>query len=388
MKVLMVSTDFLPNIGGIAAHVDGLCQGLQHNQAEVQLVVPGFAASWCRSAHAMDPAFPYPVWRLALPRFLRLSRLYPCWAVAWLRHQGLFGADLLHWHTFDQRTVRWLRSLPRVFTNHTSHFLQFEADPARRHLARRILAPADTVICPSDELAESTIRCGFPAGRTQVVYNGVDARRFTPQNDGAEARRRYGIGEHDMVFLCPRRLEKKNGVVYWVEAIPEIVRQTPHTCRFLFVGDYVDDDRYSARAEVLAAIRALNMGDRIIFAGAVAPADMPAVVAASDVVVLPSLQEATSIAGLEAMASGKPLVGTNVGGIPTILADGETGFLVPPRDPAALAAAALRLLADASLRNRLGANARTRAVAEFSWDRVAERTLVVYRQVLEQACAN
>lgn len=388
MKVLMVSTDFLPNIGGIAAHVDGLCQGLQHNQAEVQLIVPGFAPSWCHSAHAVDSSFPYPVWRLALPRLLRLSRLYPFWTVAWLRRHSFFGADLLHWHTFDQRTVRWLRSLPRVFTNHTSHFLQFEADPARRHLARRILAPAETVICPSDELAEATTRCGFPAERTHVVYNGVDTQRFSPDQDGTETRRRYGIGEKDVVFLCPRRLEKKNGVTYWVEAIPEIVRQTPNTCRFLFVGDYVVNDPYSARTEVLAAIRALDMGDRIIFAGAVAPADMPTVVAASDVVVLPSLQEATSIAGLEAMASGKPLVGTNVGGIPTILADGETGFLVPPREPAALAAAALRLLAEPSLRHRLGANARTRAVAEFGWDRVGGRTIEVYRQVLESACAN
>jgi len=226
---------------------------------------------------------------------------------------------------------------------------------------------------------------GFSRGEVTVVSNGVDSTRFTPEVDCSAMRARFGIAEDDCVLLCPRRLEKKNGVIYWIRAIPTIVeRVTGRKLRFVFAGDYPDDDAYSARAEVLEALAGLDLGEQIIFTGAIPPSEMPQMMAAADIAVLPSLMEATSIAGLEAMASGKPLIGTDVGGIPEILADGKTGLLVPPADPAALAEAAIDLILDAEKCSRLGVAARERVMAEFSWDVAAEPTLDVYKRLLSR----
>jgi glycosyltransferase involved in cell wall biosynthesis len=133
------------------------------------------------------------------------------------------------------------------------------------------------------------------------------------------------------------------------------------------------------------ALKAGGMQERTLFLGAVANADMPDIYRAADISVLPSLAEATSIAGLEAMACAVPLVGTRVGGIPTILQDGVTGLLIPPRDADALAAAIGRLARDVGLRRNLGAAARQSVELSFSWPRIAARTLAVYEGVLGEA---
>lgn len=110
---------------------------------------------------------------------------------------------------------------------------------------------------------------------------------------------------------------------------------------------------------------------------------MPEIFRSADISVLPSLAEATSIAGLEAMASGLALVGTNVGGIPTIIYDGVTGLIVPPRDPAALAEALDSLCANSETRKAMGQAARARVEAEFSWPKIAEETRHIYEACLK-----
>jgi glycosyltransferase involved in cell wall biosynthesis len=109
---------------------------------------------------------------------------------------------------------------------------------------------------------------------------------------------------------------------------------------------------------------------------------MPDLYRAADLSVLPSLAEATSIAGLEAMATGLPLVGTDVGGIPIIIEDKATGLIVSPRDPNAMAKALGQLIADADVRRRMGAAARAKVQREFTWPVIVEKTVEVYRAVL------
>ena len=117
----------------------------------------------------------------------------------------------------------------------------------------------------------------------------------------------------------------------------------------------------------------------MIFTGAVPNDRMPEYYAASDVVALPSLKEATSIAGLEAMASARPLVGTNVGGIPQIVKDGDSGILVPAKDPEKLADAIVRLLDNDSARAAIGERARQRAKL-FDWRTIAQAYPHIYAQ--------
>jgi glycosyltransferase involved in cell wall biosynthesis len=107
---------------------------------------------------------------------------------------------------------------------------------------------------------------------------------------------------------------------------------------------------------------------------------MPEVYRACDISVLPSWREATSITGLESMASGLPLVATRVGGIPELVEEGETGLLVAPRDPGALGAAIASLVEAPERRREMGRRARARAVSRFAWSAIAADTAALYRE--------
>jgi glycosyltransferase involved in cell wall biosynthesis len=157
------------------------------------------------------------------------------------------------------------------------------------------------------------------------------------------------------------------------------VRAERPDVQFLIVGGGFPEER--ARFESMLAVE----GQRhdVFFTGNVPNTAMPRFYALATIATLPSLMEATSISGLEAMSSGLPLVGTNVGGIPEIIDDGVSGLLVEPRRPDQLAAAYLRLLGDADLRTRLGAGARARVEREFAWPAISARTVAVYERAID-----
>jgi glycosyltransferase involved in cell wall biosynthesis len=132
------------------------------------------------------------------------------------------------------------------------------------------------------------------------------------------------------------------------------------------------------RPALEARVRELGLGDRVRFAGKVAHDEVAWWIAAGDVFVLPSLSEGLPTVVCEAMACARPVVATAVDGTPEIVEEGETGFLVPPRDPAALAAALGRVLDDPALAARLGARALERALADYTWAANAERMTALY----------
>jgi glycosyltransferase involved in cell wall biosynthesis len=205
------------------------------------------------------------------------------------------------------------------------------------------------------------------------VPNGVDDLRFTP-GTAPLLRLAWGLDAGTVAVVIARRLVPKNGVL-------DAARALAHTrakLRFVFVGDGPE------RATMVAEIASRGVTARALFTGALPNDQMPEVYRAADICVLPSRMEATSIAGLEAMATGRALVGTRVGGIPALIDDGRTGLLVPAGDPAALAGAIDSLAQDAERRALFGAAARLRVEREFAWPRIAERTRVAYREALEK----
>ena len=171
-----------------------------------------------------------------------------------------------------------------------------------------------------------------------------------------------------MVVLLARRLVEKNGVVVFADAVTRL----KNPARIVFAGDGAE------RRKVEQILRDGGCLDRCVFLGNVPNPDMPDIYRAADLSVLPSFMEATSITGLESMATGLPLVGTRVGGIPALINDEETGLLVNSHDPAALAVAMDRLIADSGLRAKMGQAARQRAADHFSWNRIAAQTVDVY----------
>jgi len=188
-------------------------------------------------------------------------------------------------------------------------------------------------------------------------------------------RQRWGVAEHEVLVVIARRLVAKNGVVIAAQA----VQHTHPNVRFVFVGEGAE------RAAITEVLRNDGSAGRALLAGETPNDLMPEVYRAADIAVLPSLMEATSIAGLEAMACARAMVGSAVGGIPALIENGVNGLLVPPANPPALAAAINQIAEDAPLRSAMGEASRARVLAQFTWQGIAERTADVYQRVLARA---
>jgi L-malate glycosyltransferase len=211
-----------------------------------------------------------------------------------------------------------------------------------------------------------------PAAKTRTIRYGVDTDRFRPGN-GAAVRRSLGLSGKGPVFGTIARLTEQKGHRYLLEAASRALRVRPDL-NFVFAGDGPLRDSLTARA------RSLGIADRVRFLGY--RTDVTALLAAFDVFTLPSLYEGLPNAVLEAMACGRPVVATAVDGTPEVVAEGETGLLVPPRDPDRLSEAVLRLAGDARLRTSMGAEARRRAVRDHGVDGQVDAFHRLYQELL------
>ncbi|UCC68731.1 MAG: glycosyltransferase family 4 protein [Armatimonadota bacterium] len=373
MRVLMFTTDYLPNVGGVATHVFELAGAIREAGHEV-LVVTNVPGSEDDGGNGTPPVLRVSEHVRGIP-VARGRRLQFLINMARPMIKDLRHYDLVHFHTVDALSRAlcsiW-RGPPMVATNHTSMFVADAGQPHRALRWRRFFEHMHGIIAPSKELADLTIALGCGAQKVRYIPNGVDARTFHPGVPGVLCRDSHGIGPHEPLLLCPRRLVEKNGCVYLARAMGEIVRQIP-SARVLFAGDGPES------APIEQALRAAGCLDRAVFAQSVPNAEMPAYYAAADVVVVPSLVEATSISVLEAMATARPVVATRVGGLPALVEHGRTGYLVRPRDEGELASRICDLLADGERRARLGESARQRVLESFTWNRVAELTVDAYR---------
>lgn len=361
MRVLMLTSEFPPRIGGIATHVAGLAQALRELNASVTVVAPASPAP----TGGEDQVIRYSP-------FIRAQPMAD-WALGrWCR--ALVDAqpfDLLHVHGLRPLRAALTTGLPVLFTNHTSGFLQtVVTGGARLRKLARLIARCDHLLAPSEELVAAARAAGF-RGPATYIPNGVDDTRFSP-GEATELRQHWGIAPHEIVVVIARRLVAKNGVADAARALG----LTSTTVRFVFVGEGPE------RATIERELAANGGQARALLVGALANDRMPEVYRAADFCLLPSLMEATSIAGLEAMATGRALIGTRVGGIPALIADGVTGLLVAPRDPPAIAAAVNALAHNREQCTRMGHAGRARVMAEFAWQRIAERTLQAYRETL------
>jgi glycosyltransferase involved in cell wall biosynthesis len=223
----------------------------------------------------------------------------------------------------------------------------------------------------SDEVFELR-RLGLPSDRATIVPCGVDTEVFSPR--GPVALRT----DRKRLLVLGRIVERKghDDAVRALHAVPD--------AELVVVGgppaDAVDDDPEVRRLRAVAADA--GVADRLVFTGSVARADVPAWVRSADVVLAVPWYEPFGITPLEAMACGRPVVATAVGGLVDTVVDGITGDLVPPRDPGRLGAVLAALLADDDRRAAYGAAGVRRARARYRWSRVVADTETVYRQVL------
>ncbi len=232
-----------------------------------------------------------------------------------------------------------------------------------------LLRRADAVTATSEFLASTTLR-RFGVAATVVPF-GIDTALFAPTGDRAERPSRAGKRPLSIGFV--KWLEPKYGVQDLVEALG-LLADLP------FEATLVGDG--SLRASLEARVVELGLAERVHFLGRRPHTEIPDLLRGFDLLVMPSREEAWGVAAAEASATAIPVVATRVGGIPEIVVDGETGLLVPPQDPAALAAAIRRMAGDRALRRKLGRAGRKRVESLFAWPRCVDLMVDVYRDVV------
>jgi glycosyltransferase involved in cell wall biosynthesis len=210
---------------------------------------------------------------------------------------------------------------------------------------------------------------GRDAAPITLIHNGVDLQRYDHQEPCCTLREEYGIPGDAPIVGVVARLELEKGHPTLIDAWPAVLRSVP-SARLLIVGEG------SRRDALEDQVRALGIADRVVFTGR--RDDVPAVTAALDVAVLPSYREAQGLTILEAMALSRPVVASNVGGIPEMIEDGVTGLLVPTHDPAALGAAIVRLLGDHPFADMLGRAGHDLVHAQFCVELMISAVETIY----------
>lgn len=244
-------------------------------------------------------------------------------------------------------------------------------------LLRMTRSLPDRVICVSEAVRQVVLeKEGIDPERTVVVHNGIELSPLPRPVNKSEAYAELGITkEHCVVGMVANFNRPVKGVAYFLEAIPLIIRAVP-TARFLILG-------LGNTQELRNQAQTLGIEPYLILAGY--REEVEKYYAIMDISVMTSLSEGLSITLLESMGHGLPVVVTRVGGNPEVVIDGETGYLVPPRDTAAFAKRVIELLKNPALRVRMGQAGRRRVEQCFQIHQASKKYLEIYTEILEPA---
>ncbi len=286
--------------------------------------------------------------------------------------------DLIHSHLPDQNFYSCLSAcLTRckvVVTYHGSVGL-FPQSRLRGAVKPWVVRScADAIVGVSDSLIPVLTKYGLPARKMVRIYNGIEPNRFSAKVE-TDLRRELAWPQETKLIGMVANIRKPKGYEYFVRAARRISDVAPAT-KFLAVGD-VDENIGGPLREL---VRNLGLEDRFVFLGF--RSDIPGILSDLDVFVLSSVNEGFSIATIEAMGAGKPVVVTRSGGPEEIVTDGRTGFLVPPADADGLAARVCDVLRDPELAARLGEAARADVQSRFSIDKMVKEYESLYLRCL------
>jgi glycosyltransferase involved in cell wall biosynthesis len=342
--------------GGAQEHTWSLVQGMDKARYDVEVVLLGEGPSVRRFERAgyRTTVIDTPDDREAVSRLVAYMRDRPPQVI----HQHMYRAEVV-----GTRAALTLAEagLPRPYLISTVHSSRVRSNEDR-DLLRALTRHMDRLIAVSRAIVAKIAAEGRSGPPVELIYNGVDLSRYDHQEACCTLPEEYGFREGTPMVGVVARLEPEKGHETLLEAWPQVLARVPEA-RLLIVGEGSRCDALKDQAEALGLMgepcegpscvgtRHARPGAKVVFTGR--REDVPAVTAALDVAVLPSYREALGLVVLEAMALSRPVVATNVGGIPEMIEHERTGLLVPPHDPGALAAGIVRLLLDHPLADML-----------------------------------
>ena len=314
-----------------------------------------------------------------------------------LMAQGVGGADLAHSHTWYANMAGHLagrlHGIPHVITAHSLEPLRpWKAEQlgggyrVSSWVEEQCYRAADGIIAVSNGMRNDVL-ASYPQidpERVHVVHNGIDTEVYRP-TDATRAMARHGIPGDKPFVLFVGRITRQKGLPHLLKA----VRGMGEDARLVLCASSPDTAELGEEVRAgVAALRAEHGEGSVVWIEEMMPKqDVIALYSAAAAFVCPSVYEPLGIVNLEAMACGTAVVASDVGGIPEVVADGETGLLVhydqaaPEAFEAALAVALDRVVADPAAADRMGAAGRIRAAEHFGWDAIAAKTVEVYRRV-------
>jgi sugar transferase (PEP-CTERM/EpsH1 system associated) len=355
--------------GGLENGVVNLLNGLPHNEFHQSVACLDARGEMADRVSTQVPIQVLGRRRhdLALP--LRLARL--------IRSIRPHIIHCRNWNTWPDTVLAHRLSACRSTLVWSFHgFADGHWFPRRRRVASRGLSLAtDRLFAVCRDAAERfATLTSIPPERFDVLYNGVDCRRFAPSDQRAALRRALGFADDELVVLTVASLTPVKNHAALLEAAAQVVSGTRRRLRFLWLGEGAE------RARLEARIRELGLGARVQLPGG--SDHVPRYLAAADLFVLPSELEGMSNAILEAMASGLPVVAHAVGGNPELVDHGHSGLLCPAGNVDALAGAIGRLVRNDAERAVMGAAARRRAEQIFSLEAMLVRYADFYRNAV------
>jgi starch synthase len=396
VHISLLTREYPPEVyGGAGVHVEYLARELTR-LIDVEVHCFGTTrGEQTPPAHAHAPA----------PQFDGANAALRTMSIDLAMAAALSGTQLAHSHTwyanFGGHVAKLLYGIPHVMTSHSLEPLRpWKAEQLgggyalSSYCEKTAIETADAVIAVSAGMGADVLRCypGVDDSRLHVIHNGIDTDEYR-RLDGTDVLQRHGVDPAEPYVIFVGRITRQKGLPHLLSAARDFERGT----RLVMLASAADTPEILAEVTALVAdVRA--SGVEVTWIGEMLPkSDLIQLLSHARVFVCPSIYEPMGIVNLEAMACETAVVATRTGGIPEVVDDGVTGLLVPidadpddpygaPRDPkifaGAIADAVNSLLRDGSTAHRMGVAGRQRAVAEFSWPAIAERTVSLYRTLL------
>ncbi|MCX5722242.1 MAG: glycosyltransferase family 4 protein [Nitrospirae bacterium] len=357
-------------IGGAERDLIALLKMLDRDKWEPHVVCPGTGPLLGQLQALAVPthALTLPPWRKLFSFFQRRSAARRLGTLVGQLKPAMIHVNDIWWVPHTLRAVRYNpTSLPIV-----AHVRQ-EIEPAK--VRRYELDRVDAVVAISRQIEQSLIAGGVSVSRVRTLYSGIDLSGNQPTADGQAICQMIGAPNGAVLLGTIANLFPRKGYEVMLRALPAIIRAVP-AVHYVIVGS--DEGGYADRLKRLA--QELKIAEHVHMVGFQDP--VQPFLAVLDLYVHPALMEGFGIAVVEAMAMGKAVVATTTGGLPEVVAEGETGLLVPPGDAESLAVTVVSLLEDKVRREQMGRNGMVRAQERFSLAASVMQMEQLYGEVL------